>query len=40
MEMWSFGLPFAVHLPDDDVLIAYYAGDHSAMDLHFARLVV
>jgi len=40
MEMWSFGLPFAVHLPDDDVLIAYYAGNHSAMDLHFARLVV
>lgn len=40
MEMWSFGLPFAVNLPGGDVLITYYAGNQHTMSLHFARLLV
>ena len=40
MEIWAFGLPFATALPDGDVLVTYYAGDASAMSLHFARLVL
>ena len=38
MEMWSFGLPYAEPLPDGEALVVYYAGDSTAMDLHWARL--
>jgi hypothetical protein len=38
MSLWTFGLPYAEALPDDDVLIVYYAGTESVMDIHWARL--
>jgi hypothetical protein len=38
MSIWTFGLPFAERLPDDDVLVVYYAGDGATLDIRFARL--
>ena len=38
MSLWSFGLPYAEVLADDDVLVVYYAGTQSGMDIHWARL--
>lgn len=38
MGAWSFGLPSATTLPDGNVLVAYYAGDDVAMDIHWTRL--
>lgn len=38
MDVWSFGLPSAVALPDGDVLVVYYAGTAEHMDLHWSRL--
>jgi hypothetical protein len=38
MGLWTFGLPYAEALPDGDVLVAYYAGTASAMDIRWARL--
>ena len=39
-SVWSFGLPYAETLPDGDVLVVYYAGTESAMDIHWTRLSV
>ncbi len=38
MLLWAFGLPFAGVLPGGDVLVLYYAGNGSAMDIRWARL--
>jgi len=38
MSLWTFGLPYAEALPDGDVLVAYYAGTETAMDIRWARL--
>lgn len=38
LSVWSFGLPYAEVLPDGDVLVVYYAGIESAMDVHWARI--
>lgn len=38
MDVWSFGLPFAEALPDGDVLVVYYAGEATALDVRWARL--
>jgi hypothetical protein len=38
MGLWTFGLPYAEALPGGDVLVAYYAGTPSAMDIRWARL--
>jgi len=38
MSLWTFGLPYAAALPDGDVLVTYYAGDASALDIRWARL--
>jgi len=38
MGLWSFGLPYAEVLPDGDVLVMYYAGTATALDIHWARL--
>ncbi len=38
MGLWSFGLPYAEALPNGEVLVVYYAGTNTAMDLHWARL--
>lgn len=38
METWSFGLPYAVPLPDGSVLVAYYGGTADVMDVFWSRL--
>lgn len=38
MSVWSYGLPYAESLGDGDVMVVYYAGDQTAMDIHYARL--
>jgi len=38
LSLWSFGLPYAEVLPDGDVLVVYYAGNESAMDIHWSRI--
>lgn len=40
MDLWSFGLPYAETLPNGDVLVVYYAGEPTALDLRWARLAV
>ena len=40
MGLWSFGLPFAAALPDGDVMVVYYAGDDSCMEVRWARLAL
>jgi hypothetical protein len=40
MSVWTFGHPAAVRLPEEDVLVAYYAGDESAMGIHWVRIRV
>ncbi len=39
-SVWSFGLPFAEALSDGTVLVVYYAGTETAMDIHWARLAL
>ncbi len=38
MEMWRFGHPRMVRLPDDEVFIVYYAGDDSVKTARWARV--
>ncbi len=38
MLAWRFGHPRAVQLPDGDVLVAFYAGDDTAVGVRWARL--
>lgn len=38
MSIWSYGLPYAERLEDGDVMVVYYAGHQTAMDIHYARL--
>jgi hypothetical protein len=38
MSQWSFGLPYAETLPNGEVLVVYYAGTDTAMDIHWTRL--
>jgi hypothetical protein len=40
MGLWSFGLPYAEALPDGTVLVMYYAGNATHMDIRWARLMV
>ncbi len=40
MNVWSFGHPAPVVLPSGDVFIAYYAGDSSAMGVHWVRIAL
>lgn len=40
MGLWTFGLPYAEALPDGDVLVLYYAGGDTAMDVRWARVRV
>jgi hypothetical protein len=40
MGLWSFGLPYAEALPDGTVLVGYYAGCASRMDVRWARLTL
>jgi hypothetical protein len=38
MGLWSFGLPYAEALLSGEVLVVYYAGEPSALDIRWARL--
>ncbi|PYV12835.1 MAG: hypothetical protein DMG07_16145, partial [Acidobacteria bacterium] len=38
LHLWTFGLPYAVALPEGDVLVTYYAGDPGALSAHWVRL--
>jgi Neuraminidase (sialidase) len=38
MGLWTFGLPFAERMPDGDILVAYYGGVPTRMDIRLARL--
>ena len=38
MLAWRFGHPRAVLLPDGDILVAFYAGDDTAVGVRWARL--
>lgn len=40
MELWSFGLPSGVQLPDGDVAVVYYAGRGVATGIHVVRIAV
>ena len=40
MGLWSFGLPFSAALPDGDVMVVYYAGDDTCMEVRWARLAL
>jgi hypothetical protein len=38
MSIWTFGHPAAVRMPNGDVLVAHYAGDETAMSIHWVRI--
>lgn len=38
MSIWTFGHPAPLRLPNGDVMVAYYAGDESAMGIHWVRI--
>jgi hypothetical protein len=38
MNVWTFGHPAPLLLPDGDVLVVYYAGDSTAMGIHWVRI--
>lgn len=38
MGFWTYGLPYAGVLPDGDVMILYYGGDETTMNIHWARV--
>ena len=40
MSIWTFGHPAALLLPNGDVLVAYYAGDETAMGVHWVRIAI
>ncbi len=40
MNVWNYGLPYAETLPDGDVIIVYYAGTSSSMQIHWVRLTI
>lgn len=38
MGFWTYGLPYAEVLPDGDVMVVYYAGDSTTMNIHWSRV--
>jgi hypothetical protein len=38
MNVWTFGHPAPLLLPDGDVMVTYYAGDSAAMGIHWVRI--
>jgi hypothetical protein len=38
MTIWTFGHPEPLLLPSGDVMVAYYAGDSTAMGIHWVRI--
>jgi hypothetical protein len=40
MYVWTYGAPYALALPDGDVLVTYYQGDPGAIGIAWARLTL
>jgi hypothetical protein len=40
MSIWTFGHPTPLLLPNDHVMVAYYAGDPTAMSVHWVRIAL
>jgi hypothetical protein len=40
MSVWTFGHPTALLLPTGDVMVAFYAGDETAMSIHWVRIAL
>lgn len=40
MEVWRFGHPHAVLLPNDEVFIVFYAGEDEAKSVRWARVLL
>ena len=40
MSIWTFGHPAPLALPGGDVMVAYYAGDASAMSIEWVRIEI
>lgn len=40
MSIWTFGHPAPARLPNGDVMVAYYAGDSSALNVHWVRIAL
>lgn len=40
MNVWSFGHPESVLLPDGQIVIAFYAGDRRAMSIRWVRIAI
>jgi hypothetical protein len=38
MSVWTYGLPYAEALPNGEVMVVYYAGSESCIDIHWSRL--
>ncbi len=38
MSIWTFGHPAPLLLPDGNVMVAYYAGDETAMGIHWVKI--
>jgi hypothetical protein len=38
MSLWNFGLPYAEKLPDENVMVLYYAGTNECMDIHWVLI--
>ena len=38
MDLWNYGLPSATALPNGEVIVVYYAGSSTSMDIRWARL--
>jgi len=40
MSVWTFGHPTPLLLPDGSVMVVFYAGDETAMGIHWVRLAL
>ena len=40
MGVWTFGHPTTLLLPNGEVMVVYYAGDETAMGIHWVRIAV
>ncbi len=38
MSLWNFGLPYCAVLPDEKVMVLYYAGREAALDIHWVKI--
>jgi len=40
MSIWTFGHPAPALLPNGDIMVAYYAGNETAMGIHWVRIAL